>query len=221
MYATIRTLSSLERGQIAQHLQQLSPDDRRSRFGAALNDAAIAHYVDAIDFARDKVLGVVEENDELVALAHVGFEPLRDTAELGLSVAAGSRCLGYGYALLCAAALHSRRAGRGRLSMHCLAENRVMLHLARKAGMSVLSERGEAGAYMAIGGAPEQPADAPRPVAGRRARAILLGVLLPAFALDMALMVAAGAACDSCRPQPTLKVSQCAAPSRTDCSPQR
>ena len=202
MYAAIRILGSLERDRITQHLKQLSPDDRRLRFGADLDDTAIEHHVAAINFARDKLLGVFEESGELVAVAHLALEAQRDSAGLGISVAAGCRCFGYGYALLCAAAPYARRAGRRRLTMHCLAENRVMTHLARKAGMSVISELGEAGTYVALGGvAQTPPLDSPRPVAGRKARAVLLGVLLPIFGMDMALLVAAGAACDSCKPQ--------------------
>lgn len=202
MNAAIRTLSSHSRDALARHLCQLSSEERRLRFGVALSDAAIEAHVAAINFGRDKLFGLFEEGDALVGVAHVALPAQSDGAELGLSVAAGSRCLGYGYALLCTAALQARRAGRRRLTMHCLAENRIMIHLARKAGMSVIGQSGEAGAHMALGDIvlPAAP-DAARASAGRRVRALLVGVLLPVFVLDMALMLAAGSACDSCKPQ--------------------
>ena len=39
--------------------------------------------------------------------------------------------------------------------MHCLSENRTIIHLARKQGMEVVAERGEADAWLKL-----QPADA-------------------------------------------------------------
>jgi hypothetical protein len=41
------------------------------------------------------------------------------------------------------------------LFMHCLSENGAMIHLARKQGMRIASERGEADAYLEL-----PPADA-------------------------------------------------------------
>jgi len=38
--------------------------------------------------------------------------------------------------------------------VHCLAENQVMIRLARKAGMSVVTEYGEADAHVALGDGP-------------------------------------------------------------------
>jgi GNAT superfamily N-acetyltransferase len=201
MNAAIRILTSAARDQIARHMTHQSAEDRALRFGAALDDAAIGNYVAGINFARDKLFGVFEEGDALVGVAHLRLEALSSAAWLGISVAAASRCRGYGYALLCVAALQARRAGRGRLMLPGLAENPIVVHLARKAGLSVIDELGKAGTQIALGKVPQlhrlhRPAHAS---AGRKVRTLVIGALLPIFSLDMALMLAVSAACDSCK----------------------
>ena len=215
-------LASSSRDEVAHHLLQLSAEDRQLRFGAPLSDAAIRGYADALNFTRDKLFGVFED-EALVGVAHLALQLHGAAAELGVSVSPGSRCRGYAYALLCIAAQHARRVACRRLDMRCLAENRVMIHLARKAGMSVISGLGRAGAYIALGG--EAAGQSPQPPTqrspmGHKLRVLLVGALLPAFGIDMALMVAVGTACHSCKPQP-LELSQCAASPSPGCASRR
>jgi GNAT superfamily N-acetyltransferase len=200
MNSAIRILVSDPHGAIVRHLTSLSVEDRFQRFGAALDDAALARYAAALDFGRDRLFCVFDENERLAGLVHVRLDWRRETAWAGVSVSPGSRCQGYGYALLCVAVLDARRAGRTRLALPGLAENRIMLHLARKAGLSVIDEFGKPGAYVALG---EPAARAPAPqrsTTARRLRAVMVGMLLPIFGLDMAVMLAAGAACSTCKP---------------------
>ena len=206
MNAAIRILTSPARDEIARHYTHLSAEDRLWRFGAALDDDALGNHVARINFARDKLFGVFEDGDALVGVAHLRLEALSDTAWLGISVAPGSRCRGYGYALLCAATLQARRAGRSRLVVPGLAENPIVVHLARKAGLSVINESGRPGSHIPLGKAPELASahQAARSIAARRARSLLLAALLPIFTFDMALMLTAGAVCASCKPQAVL-----------------
>lgn len=197
MNAAIRLLSSSSRDAIARHLTDLSMEERAARFGAPLDDTAIGHYAARLNFGRDRLLGVFEEDAALVGVAHIGLELQSDAASLGLSISHGSRCRGYGYALLCAAALQARRAARTRLLVPGLADNRIMVHLARKAGLSVIDEFGRAGTCLTLGEVPQLP-PAQR-LGGRRSRALLLGVLVPFFCLDMALMIGVSS-CGACKP---------------------
>ncbi|HSN39590.1 MAG TPA: GNAT family N-acetyltransferase, partial [Burkholderiales bacterium] len=50
----VQKLVTFQRQEILQHLLRLPPQDRRLRFGTYMNDAAVAAYVEKIDFARDK-----------------------------------------------------------------------------------------------------------------------------------------------------------------------
>ncbi len=88
---------------------------------------------------------------ELLGLAHLALDPTGQTAELGLSVDRGARGKGYGYALLQRAVLHATNLGYRALFMHCLAENHVLMHLARKAGLKLVVEAGEADGRLDLG----------------------------------------------------------------------
>src|SRR5262249_54500350 len=156
-------------------LSHLSSEERALRFGVPLGDGAIVRYVAGLDFIRDRVFGVIEEGGDLAGVAHLTLDPYGGAARLDLSVSPGSRCRGYGYALLCVAALQARRAGRTRLFVPGLAQSPVLAHLARKAGFSVIDELGRPGDWLELGGVPELPAAAPRRLSSRQLRAVVLG----------------------------------------------
>lgn len=148
--AVVQKLVAVQGDEIVRHLQQLAPHDRRLRFGSPMSDAAIDKYARGIDFGRDKVFGIFEHDLSLTGVAHLALDAETDSAELGLSVVPEHRGKGYGYALLSRAKLHARNLAYKKLYMHCLAENHVMIHLARKAGMTVVTQHGEADAHVAL-----------------------------------------------------------------------
>jgi len=143
-------LNSRYRDDIAQHLLQLPEEDRRLRFGQAISDAAVRRYVEGIDFVRDSVFGIHGDALELIGVAHVALDPAKRIAELGVSVDPRSRGKGYGFALLQRAVLHAANLGYRVLFMYCLAENGIMRHLAKKAGLTVVIEHGEVDARLKL-----------------------------------------------------------------------
>lgn len=153
MQIATRELSRLERETLERHLLTLDDEDRRLRFGVALPDQAIRDYVVRIDFERDAVFGVFDDALQLVAAAHLAR--CDGYAELGVSVLSGWRGLGAGSALLARSHTHARNWGIRALFMHCLSENGAMVHLARKQGMRIITERGESDAWLELA-----PADA-------------------------------------------------------------
>lgn len=146
----VQKLNHRHRDDIARHLLLLAAEDRMLRFGHPAKDEAIREYVAGIDLARDRVFGVHAPDLALAGVAHLAFDPVARTAELGLSVDTASRGKGYGYALLQRGVVHAANLGYRALFMHCLAENGVMLHLARKAGLSVVISAGEADGSLAL-----------------------------------------------------------------------
>jgi len=148
-----RELRRPEGAKYAAHLRRLGAEDRRLRFGLTITDSAIEDYVARIDFDRDALFGVFDDHLQLAAAAHLARGD--DQAELGVSVLPGHRGRGVGAALLSRAHVHARNWGIGALFMHCLPENSAMLHLARKQGMRIVAEGGEADARLAL-----PPADA-------------------------------------------------------------
>jgi len=137
----IRELSRLDRDALERHLLLLEREDRRLRFGASLNDAALRNYVAGIDFERDALFGVFDDDLHLVGAAHLARGDAH--AELGLSVLAGHRSRGVGGALLARAHMRARNWGLRALFMHCLIENAAMMHLARNQGMDIVAHTGE------------------------------------------------------------------------------
>jgi RimJ/RimL family protein N-acetyltransferase len=140
----VQRLNARHREDIARHLLQLPERDRYLRFGRAIRDEAIREYVDGIDFERDRLFGTFGASLELIGVAHLALDRVQRSAELGLSVDAASRVKGHGYALLKRAVLHAANRAFHVLFMHCLAENGVMLHLAQKAGLTVVISSSEA-----------------------------------------------------------------------------
>ena len=149
----VRELTELDRPALEHHFLSLGSDDRRLRFGISLSDPAVRAYVSHIDFGRDAAFAVLDEELHVLGAAHLARE--KRYAELGVSVLSGHRGHGIGGALLARAHTHARNWGVRTLFMHCLTENGAIMHLARKQGMQIVAESGEADAKLLL-----PPADA-------------------------------------------------------------
>jgi len=146
----VQRLNARHRQDIARHLLQLPAEDRRLRFGQQIRDDGVREYIARLDFERDNVFGIHAPDLTLVGVAHLALDPAQRTAELGLSVDPACRGKGYGFALLQRSVLHAANIGNRALFMYCLAENRVMMHLARKAGLTLVIEHGETDAHLRL-----------------------------------------------------------------------
>ena len=153
MNIPIKQLSGLERHALERHFLALGAGDRRLRFGTGMSDFALRIYVKRIDFENDAVFGVLDDELHLIGAAHLGRG--EGQAELGVSVLPGHRRRGIGGALLGRAHMHARNWGVRALFTHCLTENAAMMALARKQGMDIVTEAGEADAWLKL-----PPADA-------------------------------------------------------------
>jgi RimJ/RimL family protein N-acetyltransferase len=153
----VKALSERDRRRVLRHFLALDRNDRLLRFGSILADEQIAAYVAKIDFSRDIVFGVVNRVFQLVGVGHLAFlsraaRP-QDTAkekaaEFGVSVSASARGQGVGSRLFERAAIHCRNSDVDTLYMQCLSSNRTMMHIAKKAGMEIRREHGEADAHL-------------------------------------------------------------------------
>ena len=156
----VRELHAGHRAEILNHLLQLNDEDRRLRFGTQTPDEVIAHYVERLDFNRDNVFGVFDAELKLIGMAHLAYLPETKgqarAAEFGVSVLPEGRSQGLGTALLQRSAVHSRNTRIETLYVHCLANNKAMMHLAQKAGMRVEYAYGDADAYLKL--SPASPA---------------------------------------------------------------
>lgn len=148
MTVAIQRLNQTSRSALLTHFLALPPEDRRLRFGSPRSAESIADYVDGIDFDRDAVFAVHDDRLALVGVVHVAFGD--DSAELGLSVLPTHRRHGIGGALFERGAAHARNRSAPRLFMHCLAENAPIMRIARKFGMAVVTQFGDADAHVAL-----------------------------------------------------------------------
>jgi len=156
----VKELHERDRRRVVRHFLGLETSDRLLRFGSMLPDERIEHYVNGIDFAGDMVFGVYNRLFRLVAVGHLAFAPREAgqsevtekerVAEFGVSVSKSARGLGIGSKLFERAAMHCRNHDVDTLYMHCLSSNKTMMHIARKAGMEIQREDGEADAYLKL-----------------------------------------------------------------------
>jgi RimJ/RimL family protein N-acetyltransferase len=152
----VKQLQERDRRRMLRHFMDLDNSDRLLRFGTVLPDEQVVKYVNKIDFSRDVVLGVYNKVFKLVAVGHLAFAPKTEAtekervAEFGVSVSKSARGLGIGSRLFERAAMHCRNQDVDTLYMQCLSSNRVMMHIAKKAGMEIKREYGEADAYLQL-----------------------------------------------------------------------
>jgi RimJ/RimL family protein N-acetyltransferase len=147
-FVHVKRLLAADRTKLKAHFLALPREDIRLRFGAVLPPEAIEQYVDNIDFDRDAVFGVFDDDLSIAGVAHLARNP--GVAELGISVIASHRGKGIGSALFRRAHEHTRNQFIRALLMHCLAENEAMMHIARKSGMQIVTHPGEAQAVIAL-----------------------------------------------------------------------
>ncbi len=158
----VKQLEERDRRRMLKHFMALDDSDRLLRFGTVLPDEQLTAYVNKIDFARDTVYGVYNRVFKLVAVGHLAFAPKQQmtaasavtdkekVAEFGVSVSASARGHGIGSKLFERAAIHCRNSDVDTLYMHCLSSNQTMMHIARKAGMEIQREYGEADAHLRL-----------------------------------------------------------------------
>ena len=167
---------------ILKHLLALPEHDRRLRFGTPAGDAAIERYVASVDFARDIVLGLVDEAGHLRGFGHLVLHAA--TPELGLSIDPAMRGGGLGSLLLARACGRVREAGKDQLVMHYLPENTALARLAARAGMRLDVVEGEGRALLTL--PPLGADDAPSRLAGGMSHALDLAMRLAAHDRDAA-----------------------------------
>jgi GNAT superfamily N-acetyltransferase len=145
---TVRTLGRRFRPALLRHFIALGTEDRRLRFGHPIGDEGIAAYVAGLDPPRDGLFVARDARRRVVGVAHIALANNR--AEVGLSVLPEARGLGLGTQLFNSAAEFARGSGVARIDMHFLTENQCIQHIARKAGMLIVSHSGEADAHVLI-----------------------------------------------------------------------
>ena len=136
-----RKLNILDLDKLVKHLCKLQGEDRRLRFGVNLTDEAIKNYVDK-SFNDDKSQWFGCDSDgNIVSACHVAI--YNNEGELGCSVDSEYRGHGLAQEMFDRAVTYLRAHDIKEVYMHCLTENQVMKHIAKKHDMVVISCDGE------------------------------------------------------------------------------
>jgi RimJ/RimL family protein N-acetyltransferase len=156
----VKVLRERDRRRVLRHFLALDTNDRLLRFGSVLPDEQVGAYVGKLDFSNDIVFGVYNRVFQLVGVGHLAFTSKQahpdsihytdkeKVAEFGVSVSKSARGQGVGTRLFERAAIHCRNSDVDTLYMQCLSTNRTMMHIAKKAGMEIKREYGEADAHL-------------------------------------------------------------------------
>jgi RimJ/RimL family protein N-acetyltransferase len=143
-----RKLSQLDEDKLVVHLTSLQGEDRRLRFGAVVSDNYIEHYIHSSFDTQSKWFGCEDQDGNLIAACHAAVKG--DDAELGCSVDKQYRGCGLAQEMFDRAVTWLRTQGIKEVFMHCLTENQVMRHIARKNDMTIVSEYGDSDATVGI-----------------------------------------------------------------------
>lgn len=144
-----------EKQLVVDHLISLPDRDRYLRFGGALSNLVIEEYVARSWEGSNEWLGIIEDG-AVIAAIHVALET-ETKAELGLSVDPSWRGKKLGQALFERGMLYVRSQGIKNVFMHCLSENAVMKHIAKKNHMKMFSSYGETDADLQVDPLPLDP----------------------------------------------------------------
>ncbi|MDF3606781.1 GNAT family N-acetyltransferase [Paracoccus sp. DMF-8] len=130
---TLRGLSPRDVQQHQDHLQRLTPEDRRLRFHSAMSDGAIIDYAHRLDWSHAYIFGIFVDG----ILRGVGeLVRIDDTneGELSVSVEKEFQKAGLGRILTRALVVAGRKLGLKRIRMLYVRENTRMKALANNLG---------------------------------------------------------------------------------------
>ena len=130
-----------DEGRIYDHLtKDIVGEDRYLRFGMTVGDNFIEKYLceSFINFGKENMWFIVENKDKVVGTVHVNIDD-KGTAEMGFTVSPGFRGAGIAQNLFYRGSTWAAMKGAKTIFTHCLSQNKVMQHIAKKNGMSIIT----------------------------------------------------------------------------------
>mgnify|MGYP006275423061 CR=1 FL=1 len=129
-----------DKGKLIDHfLVDITGHDRYLRFSHNATNENVQRYVEkSLEFFGTENMWFIVENDEghVVASAHVS---LGSVAEMGFTVSPDYRGQGLGQDLFIRGSTWAMMKGATTIYTTCLSENKVMQHIAKKNGMTVVT----------------------------------------------------------------------------------
>lgn len=114
--------------------------DRYLRFSMSATNYYIEQYINKslTDFGKNNMWFIVEDDNRCVGTVHISIFG-DGVAEMGFTVSEKYRGQGLGQKLFSRGSIWSAMRGAKTIYTHCLSENKVMQHIARKNGMDVVT----------------------------------------------------------------------------------
>ena len=137
----LRPLTKRDAAIHAEHLKRLPPEDRRTRFFLAMNDAAITSYSDHIDWKAAFVVGAFIDGT-LRGVGELSEPNAQGEAEIALTVEPAYRHAAIGRILLAAMLVAAEAEGVTTARLLFLRENDAMRRLAGDIGARLSSASG-------------------------------------------------------------------------------
>lgn len=129
-YNGIFVLNDNDRSAVIQHFLSLTPEDRRSRFGANLSDEALHAWLDTLKL--DGLFAGLFENGVLRGVGCVVTEPSGTHGELGVSIDGAMRSMGWGHRLVSFALELAYLHGVFKVVIYYHANNDAMARIANR-----------------------------------------------------------------------------------------
>lgn len=138
LYKHNKKIEKKLKGWIFEHLQRLSPDDRRMRFFITLSDDAIKNYLDKIRECDEIFLTMDSIGGKIKVTGFLHIASLEDDAyEIGISVDEDQRKNGIASQLFDRAFMFLKARGCKKLYINCLSTNTAMQKIVRRYKMEV------------------------------------------------------------------------------------
>ena len=145
-----RKLTHLDKQLLIDHFMlDIVGEDRRLRFGYEAPDEVVREYIEksiTYDYGYHSMWFVIDTETlerfggrKIIATCHVSLNEKKDTAEMGCTVSPDYRNQKIGQELFNRGITWARMAGAENVFMHCLSENKVIQHIAKKGGMTVVT----------------------------------------------------------------------------------
>jgi RimJ/RimL family protein N-acetyltransferase len=144
-----RKLTAFDKQMLIEHfLMDIKGEDRRLRFGYDAPDSSVEKYIEdsLYNFGSLNMWFVIDVSTidryagrKIIATCHVSLNKETNTAEMGCTVSPGFRNQKVGQELFNRGITWARMAGAEHVFMHCLSENKVIQHIAKKGGMTVVT----------------------------------------------------------------------------------
>ena len=120
-------------------INEIKGEDRYLRFGATMNDEFIKSYIDRAlsDFGKTNMWFMIEDGDRVVGTVHVNITA--GVGEMGFTVSPDYRGKGCGQQLFYRGSTWASMKGAKTIYTHCLSQNKVMQHIAKKNDMTIIT----------------------------------------------------------------------------------